>query len=252
MKILILDVIDFSKDLHALDNVKKVLAHRVDQPFCFTAQKLHENDLIEEEIAAADKIIISGSARSAYEDFLWKPRIRKALQLILASGKPTYAICFGAQFVAQELGGEVVRNPNGTEFGAVNIQLTEAGFRHPLLQDFHDGKKVHATHNDRVEKLPEGAILLAYNENSPVQAYQYKNIFASQFHPDLPSQNLCNLLDLRKDRYYESGFLKSEDHYQQIKNSLHLGEAAYDILERFLDLGITIPISTSEKISPTL
>jgi len=117
----------------------------------------------------------------------------------------------------------VVRNPNGPEFGSVDIQLTEAGLRHPLLQDFHHGKKVHATHNDRVEKLPEGAILLAYNENSPVQAYQYKNIFASQFHPDLPSQNLCNLLEQRKDRYYQNGFLKDEDHYQQIKNSLHLG-----------------------------
>lgn len=81
-------------------------------------------------------------------------------------------------------------------------------------------------------------MLLAYNENSPVQAYQYKNIFATQFHSDLPSQNLVNLLELKKDRYYETGLIKDEAHYQNIKNSLHLGEAAYSILEKFLDLDI--------------
>ena len=244
MKILILDVIDFTANLCALNNVSKVMSHRIGQPFEFTAQKLHENDLIEEEIAAAEKIIISGSARSAYEDFHWKPRLERALQLILESGKPTYAICFGAQFVAQALGGEVIRNPNGTEFGAVQIQLTEAGKEHPLLQGLQEEDRVHATHNDRVERLPEGAVLLAYNDNSPVQAYQYRNIFASQFHPDLPSENLEYLLELRKERYMASGFLRDEDHYQEIRSSLPQGEAAYDILEKFLDFDTAL---ASEK-----
>ncbi|MCC6643876.1 type 1 glutamine amidotransferase [Candidatus Peregrinibacteria bacterium] len=239
MKVLILDVIDFNKNVNALENVCKVLTGRSAVSSKFRAQKLHENDLIEEEIANADRIIISGSARSAYEDFHWKPRLKRALDLILESGKPTYAICFGCQFVAQEMGGKVIRNPNGPEFGSVKIALTEMGKKHPFLEGFDQNKMVHESHNDRVEVLPEGAVLLAYNDNSPVQAYQYKNIFASQFHPDLPVTNLLSLLELRKEKYLEMGFLKDEEDYQRLKAELSLGEAAYEILEKFLNFGRT-------------
>lgn len=249
MKILILDVIDFSQDHNCLENLKKVLAHRLDQPLHFLTQKLYQSELIEEEIAAADRIMISGSTRSVYDNYPWKPRLQRALQLILESGKPTYALCFGAQFVAHELGGEVIKNPNGTEFGSINIQLTEAGLQHPFLQDFHNGKKVHAAHNDRIEKLPKEAILLAYNDNSPIQAFQYKNIFATQFHTDVPSERILHLLNLRKEYYLDNGFLKDENHYEEIKNSLPLGEASYAVFERFLDLDLSDLVLSREKTS---
>lgn len=237
MKVLILDVIDFNKEVHALENVCNVMQGRSTVNSRFSAQKLHENDLIEEEIAAADRIIISGSARSAYEDFHWKPRLKRALQLILDSGKPTYAICFGCQFVAQEMGGKVIRNPNGPEFGSVKINLTEVGQKHYFLEGFHDNKMVHESHNDRVEELPPGAVLLAYNDNSPVQAYQYKNIFATQFHPDLPLENLYRLLEARKQRYFETGIFKSESDYEKMKEEIPLGADGYLILEKFLSFG---------------
>ncbi len=237
MKVLILDVIDFDKDIHALENVRNVMSGRSAVKSRFSAQKLHENDLIEEEIAAADRIIISGSARSAYEDFHWKPRLKRALQLILNSGKPTYAICFGCQFLAQEMGGKVVNNPNGPEFGSVRINLTEVGMKHPFLHGFNQDKMVHESHNDRIEKLPEGAVLLAYNENSPVQAFQYKNIFATQFHPDIPVDNLYKLLDGRKQKYFDLGVFKSESDYEKLKAEIPLGVEGYVILERFLNFG---------------
>ena len=237
MKVLILDVIDFNNEVHALENVCSVMSGRSSVISSFTAQKLHENDLIEEEIAAADRIIISGSARSAYEDFHWKPRLKRALQLILDSGKPTYAICFGCQFVAQEMGGKVVRNPSGPEFGSVKISLTEAGLKHSFLDGFHQSKMVHESHNDRVEVLPSGAVLLAYNDNSPVQAYQYKNIFATQFHPDLPLENLYKLLEMRKQKYFDLGLFKNESDYERLKADIPLGVEGYLILEKFLNFG---------------
>lgn len=235
MKVLILDVIDFNIDVHALENVRNVMNGRSAVNSCFSVQKLHENDLIEEEIATAEKIIISGSARSAYEDFHWKPRLKRALQLILDSGKPAYAICFGCQFVAQEMGGRVVKNPNGPEFGSVKINLTEVGMKHPFLDGFNQDKMVHASHNDRIEELPEGAVLLAYNDNSPVQAFQYKNIFATQFHPDIPVDNLYKLLDVRKRKYFDVGMFKTESDYEKLKAEIPLGIEGYLILERFLN-----------------
>lgn len=244
MKILILDLIDFDKNIKALENVKNVLAHRVGKPFQFEAiqlfEDLHEDqtvtdELVKAKIEQADKIILSGSKHAAFEDFHWKPRLAKALDIILALGKPTFAICFGAQIVAHQFGGKAIKNPKGTEFGSVKITLTEAGLKHPFLEGFHEMEKVHATHNDRIEVLPEEAVLLAYNDNSPVQAYQYKNIFATQFHPDLPTKNLHELLEMRKERYRENGFIKNDAHLEEIKRSLPEGEAAYIVLERFLD-----------------
>jgi GMP synthase (glutamine-hydrolysing) len=190
---------------------------------------------MEEKIHAADKIIISGSTRSAYEDFSWKPKLAQAVDMIVASNKPTFAICFGAQYLAHHLGGKVILNPNGTEFGSVTIELTEEGKTHPYLQGFHQEKHVHASHNDRIENLPAETKLLAFNENSPVQAYQYRNIFATQFHPDLPAQNLHNLLEMRKDRYREKGIFTTEEDLQNLKNNLEKGSESYVILERFLD-----------------
>jgi len=235
MKILILDIIDFSHRVYAQKNIETVLSHRVGKPFQFVSNRLHEEDLKEKNIHEADKIIISGSTRSAYEDFSWKPQLSKAIDLVIQSNKPTFAICFGAQYLAHHLGGKVILNPNGAEFGSVKINLTYHGQIHPFLEGFHQEKHVHASHSDRIENLPSEAKLLAFNENSHIQAFQFRNIFASQFHPDLPSQNLHNLLEMRKERYREKGIYTNDQGLLDLKNNLQKGEESHIILERFLD-----------------
>lgn len=232
--IFIIDTIADDKSIAHMGHLRSILG-----------EKLHEYDLREVHLATQDldekalqeskAVIFSGSMRSVYEDFAWKEKMHKAFDVIIKKNLPTLAVCFGAQFLAYHLGAKVVKNPRGVEFGPVKIQLTEAGRTHDLIGDYDGERHVFATHQDIVESLPEGATLLAFNENSPIQAYQYGPILATQFHSDIPTERARKLLEGRRERYLESGVLRDEQHYQDLMSQLHLGEESHDILRRFFN-----------------
>ncbi len=234
-KVLILDALAGATDIEEIANIQGVLNEQSDQ-FSFLAVDLYRDELRKDDIESAHKIIISGSSQSVYESQDWMKKLELAYALILAGKKPTLAICFGAQFLAQMLGARVSKNPRGTEFGSVKVALTDAGKKENLLNNFHLEKHLHATHNDYIETLPADAELLAYNENSPIQAYQYGNILATQFHPDVPIPRMQELLKSRKEKYLASGVIKDEADFDKIYQELDHGAAGHAILQRFLGL----------------
>lgn len=233
-KVLIIDAIGAETGIKEIDNITGVLAKGADF-FELCGHDIQLSPLSEEQIIQADKIIISGSPFSAYDKKEWMTHIEAALTLILRHKKPTLAACFGAQFVAQFLGGSVIKNPAGTEFGSIKISLTDRGHSHHLLNGFHQSYHVHGSHNDYIASLPSGAELLAYNENSPIQAFQFESIQATQFHPDVPVPVWRQLLAGRKEKYFVSGFLKSQAHYDQVHEDLVYGESGHLVLRRFLE-----------------
>lgn len=233
MRITLVDIIDFS-GTDALRNVQTVLSQFDIGPIEWHRIRLSDEAFSPEMLQTSDKVLISGSKWSAYEDIPWKKKLEDLYQVVAKQKISTYAVCFGAQFLAQFLGGKVAQNPHGTEFGSVDIHLTEAGKQHSLLQGFHQANKVHATHNDHIETLPSSCELLAYNDNTAVQAFQYQNFFATQFHPDIPVAEINNLLEMRKGKYLANGVLRDDDHFLQVQRDLVLGKAGYEILARFL------------------
>lgn len=199
------------------------------------------------ELLAREKpqaVIFSGSVRSVYEDFHWKKDLQLIFDAVLEADIPVLANCFGAQFLAQQLGAKVSKNSRGTEFGPIRISLTEEGAGHPLLSVQRD-KYVFASHGDIVETLPAGARLLAYNENSPIQAYQYGKVLATQFHSDIPLNCAAALLEKRKEQYLREGVLRDEADYLRLKDSLGLVDESHALLKYFLEnpdlAGITSP-----------
>jgi GMP synthase (glutamine-hydrolysing) len=166
--------------------------------------------------------------------------MHQAMDVAILKQIPTLAVCFGAQFLAHHLGGQVSKNPRGVEFGPIKIQLTEAGQKHALLQDYQE-KFLFATHQDYIEATPPGTTLLAWNDNTPVQAFQFGPVLATQFHVDIPTSRARQLLEGRKQKYLDSGFLKDEQHYLDLLNSLPNAESAYEILHRFIqDPGLAV------------
>lgn len=232
-KILLIDTIIEDKSISQGAHVKEILGREVGE-YEWVEVHLASEELDEAELLASDAVVFSGSYRSVYEDFDWKERMHRAFELILERNIPTLATCFGAQFLAYHLGSQVIKNPRGLEFGPVRVTMTEAGRVHPLIGDYHREKYVFATHQDIVESLPEGAVLLAYNENTPVQAYQYGPILATQFHSDIPTERAKQLLEARKQKFLDLGFLRDEGHYLELMDQLYLGEESHDILHRFL------------------
>lgn len=115
--------------------------------------------------------------------------LQDAMETVFAAGLPTYGSCNGLQLAATVLGGAVGESPNGYEATlARGIRMTEAGRSHAMFAGRSDGFAVPCGHRDEVTQLPPGAVLLAENAHSKVQAFAIEtggvNFWGSQYHPE--------------------------------------------------------------------
>ena len=93
---------------------------------------------------------------------------------------PVLGICLGAQLLSAALGGRayLAERP---EVGAISVQLTEAGRRHPVVSKV-DGRRVFSMHQDTFD-APPGSELLGYSDRFP-QAFERGSVLGIQFHPE--------------------------------------------------------------------
>jgi len=123
-------------------------------------------------------IIFTGGPRSVYEE--GAPSVPKE---IFALGKPILGICYGAQEMAYQLGGEVTPCEK-KEFGLTSIKNLCAS---PLLKDIPLTHNVFMSHGDHVERLPDGFNVIASSETTKNAAFADENrkLYGVQFHPEV-------------------------------------------------------------------
>ncbi len=146
--------------------------------------------LREDALDGIDGVVFSGSAVSWATDAEEAAPLRSAMELVFDAGRPSWGSCNGLQLAAVVLGGAVGASPNGMEIGlATEIVPTEAGQRHPMMAGREDGYCVPCIHRDEVQRLPGGAVVLAGNAHSPVQAMAYEadgvDFWGAQYHPEM-------------------------------------------------------------------
>lgn len=152
---------------------------------------------------AADAVILTGSALDADSVEPFVLRLLETLQSLAARDVPVLGICFGHQILARALGGKVGRNPGGWEVGNVRISLTSEGLACPVLAGLGPEPEVLQSHQDAVLTLPPGAVLLAGNATTPIQAFQARpggRQFGLQFHPEFTPERLCRNWRERRER----------------------------------------------------
>jgi GMP synthase (glutamine-hydrolysing) len=135
-----------------------------------------------------DLVLIGGSGRySALGSEPWLERMLQTLRLIYDRRVPMFASCFGFQALARALGGSVVNDPADAELGTHRLFLTDDGRRDVLFGGLPSPFLAQMGHEDRVARLPPGAIRLAYSGRVENQAYTFPDrpIYATQFHPEL-------------------------------------------------------------------
>src|SRR5262249_4669725 len=104
---------------------------------------------LDEMLAMRPKgIILSGGPASVHVDDA--PSIDPALY---ESGVPVLGICYGAQLVAQQLGGEVQRTGGG-EYG--RTALTRSNRQSVLFHDLPREQVVWMSHGDAIARVPDG------------------------------------------------------------------------------------------------
>jgi GMP synthase (glutamine-hydrolysing) len=123
-----------------------------------------------------------------------------------------------------------VRNPKGREVGfARNIWPTEAGRAHPMLAGRPSAYDAPCSHLDIV-LLPPGAIVLAANTMSPVQAAEIfwngGTFWGVQYHPEYSLREIAAIVERRAAMLAQEGFFASEsDAHAHVADLRRLDEA---------------------------
>jgi GMP synthase (glutamine-hydrolysing) len=125
-------------------------------------------------------VILSGSPFSVYDDKAFKIDINT-----LRGKLPILGICYGAQLMSWELGGNVEGAPS-REYGRANLSRVEQD--NPLLRGVNPGAQVWMSHGDTITRLPEGFRAVASTAEVPIAAYQAadgEQLWGVQFHPEV-------------------------------------------------------------------
>ncbi len=155
----------------------------------------------------------TGSPLNAYDT---GPVIQHQLDFARAafeSGVPGFGSCWGLQVMTVALGGRVQPHPQGLEFGiARKIAVNPAGQGHPLYHGKPAVFDALCWHQDEVTTPPPGAVILASNRHSAIQAMVVddgtRSFWGVQYHPEFDLDVVAALFSYRAKRMAADGFVR--------------------------------------------
>src|SRR5437868_15675 len=123
-------------------------------------------------------IILSGGPASVH--VAGAPGIDPA---VYEAGVPLLGICYGAQLVARDLGGEVSQTGKG-EYGRTELHVEGSSL---LFADLPVDEVVWMSHGDSITAAPPGFAVTGRTDAVPVAALEDRNrgLYAVQFHPEV-------------------------------------------------------------------
>ncbi|MEU1204836.1 glutamine amidotransferase [Nocardia sp. NPDC005825] len=134
---------------------------------------------------------------------LFEPRLRLLIGEIVRRDFPYLGICYGMGILADTLGARVGTEQYGETPGAQTITLTTAGTRDPLLLGLQRSFRAFVGHKEACQHVPAAAVLLAGAIDCPVQMFRSgRNVYATQFHPELDADGLALRIRIYSERGY--------------------------------------------------
>ncbi len=124
-------------------------------------------------------VILSGSPFSVRDKDAPTPDLTKIKGIL-----PTLGICYGAQFMAHNFGGEVAPS-NSREYGRANLGYLNSDS--PLLKEMTKGTQVWMSHGDTIVRLPENYKVIASTADVNFAAFKVddEKTYGIQFHPEV-------------------------------------------------------------------
>ncbi|NVK66638.1 MAG: glutamine-hydrolyzing GMP synthase, partial [Flavobacteriales bacterium] len=124
-------------------------------------------------------VILSGSPFSVRDEASPKP------DLSAIKGKlPLLGVCFGAQFMAHNFGGEVLPSTI-REYGRANLSSVDSD--HELTKGLSLNSQVWMSHGDTIKHIPDNFKIIASTKDVAVAGYhiQDEQTYGIQFHPEV-------------------------------------------------------------------
>lgn len=131
------------------------------------------------DASAYDAVILSGSPYSVRQEDA--PMIDLSN---IKGKKPLLGVCYGAQYLAHNYGGEVMASKI-REYGRANIVSMDTDS--PLMKGIPSGSQVWMSHGDTIKKVPAGYKVIASTADVEYAAYHIdgEDTYGIQFHPEV-------------------------------------------------------------------
>ena len=156
----------------------QLIARRVRELNVYSELLPHDTPWAEIERRRPKGIILSGGPNSVYDAGAPKPD-----PAIWRGDIPVLGICYGAQLMALELGGDVLPATK-REYGPATVTITEDG---GLFAGLDRDQPVWMSHGDSITRLPDGFRATAQTDSSPFAGLidPSRNLYGIQFHPEV-------------------------------------------------------------------
>ncbi len=166
----------------------------------------------------SELFVTTGSALAPFDDVPWVHGLARWVPEALARGARIYAICFGHQLVAEALGGQNRRSPQGWEVGCVamskGFDLPAGGATRgqtatslPTADGEATSVNLLMSHRDEVSELPPGALPWLVGETRPHQGFVLPGqVVTVQGHPEYEPDQAADGYRRRREQLGETLF----------------------------------------------
>ena len=128
--------------------------------------------------------------------------ISALLDEIVARDFPFLGACYGIGTLGLHQGGAVDRSwPEPV--GPLSVTVTPEGQTDPVFAGVPTEFAAYGGHKEAMVRLPAHAVHLATSDTCPVQAFRVgRNVYATQFHPELDLDGICTRIEVYKEAGY--------------------------------------------------
>lgn len=176
---------------------------------------LFTQDIPEIDFNNYSGIIVGGGApcvsdkEKKDEVIRFEAQLKTLVEKVVEEDFPYLGACYGLGFLADVTGGVVCKDKDASEdVGAVDVLLTEDAKEDDLVKELPQTFRAFVGHKESCVQAPKNAVVLARSERCPVHLLRIgKNVYATQFHPELDVEGIC----VRIDVYKNAGYFPPED-----------------------------------------
>lgn len=171
---------------------------RVSSEVCYIITAPYLENLSIGELERVDGVVFPGAGVSWSADATEGLPLRAAMAMVFDAGLPCFGSCNGMQLAAVVLGGTV--QSGDLEVGiARDIQLTDEGKQHPMMQGRTPTFSAPTVHGDKVTELPTGAVHLASNAHTRYQSFAYSlngvDFWGVEYHPEIAAAEIAQYVE---------------------------------------------------------
>lgn len=183
-------------------------------------------------------VVMGGSVKDPVkgQERPWMKRVYKFIRLADKKRVPILGICGGLQFTVRALGGRIIYNSKGRNFGNSLVKLNSNGRKDLLFKNLPTKIIVQSSHKCIAKTLRPGWKLLASSKKSPLDVIAIGDkIRLLQFHPEMKPKVAKGLAKMRKETLIAEGFVDRKNFPKLLKSLKDTSKVGKKLLQNFLE-----------------